>query len=111
MGKVERQGNGVIYFTQAQLAQFSLPAAGAIGSSGRNAFRGPRFFNIDASLIKRFPLWEKHTITFRAEAYNAINNVNFATPGVNLQTPQSFGRISATTGSPRIVMLALRYDF
>lgn len=111
IGKVERQGSGVIYLTPQQLGLFSLPAAGTIGTSGRNSFRGPRFFNVDASLIKRFRLWENHAVTFRAEAYNLANNVNFAAPGVNLQTPQTFGRISGTTGSPRIVMLALRYDF
>ena len=111
IGTVERFGGGVRYFTSAQNANFSQPAAGFIGSSGRNAFRGPRFFNTDLSLVKRFKITEKWSSTFRAEAYNLMNNVNFATPGLNLQTPQTFGIISGTTGTPRIFQLALRIDF
>ena len=111
IGAVQRAGNGVTYFTPEQLRNFTVPAAGEIGDSGRNTFRGPRFFNIDTSLIKRFRIHEQHAITFRAEMYNMLNNVNFSLPGINLQTPQTFGRISAFNGSPRVVMLALRYDF
>ena len=111
IGTVQRLGNGVSYFTPEQLRNFSVPAAGEIGTSGRNTFRGPRFFNTDTSLIKRFRIHEKHAVTFRAEGYNLFNNVNFATPGINLQTPQTFGRISALSGGSRVVMLALRYDF
>ncbi|MBM3814924.1 MAG: TonB-dependent receptor [Acidimicrobiia bacterium] len=111
IGSAQRTGNGVIFFTPQHLAQFTVPVPGGIGSSGRNAFRGPRFFNIDTSIIKRFKIWEHHAITFRAEMYNTFNNVNFSTPGLNIQTPQTFGRISSTTGSPRIMQMALRYDF
>ena len=74
-------GLGVYYFTPAQIANFSEPVAGDIGNSGRNAFRGPRFFNVDASLVKRFEFMERKYLTFRAEAYNLVNNVNFANPG------------------------------
>ncbi len=111
IGAVERTGSGVIYFTSDHQSKFSLPAAGGIGSSGRNAFRGPRFFNKDVSMVKRVRLVEGHSISIRAEMYNMFNNVNFAAPAVNLQTPQTFGRISATTGSARIMQVALRYDF
>ena len=52
-------GPGVYYFTPAQIANFAEPVAGSIGSSGRNTFRGPRFFNLDASLVKRFELMER----------------------------------------------------
>ncbi len=45
-------GPGVYYFTPDQIAAFAEPAAGTIGSSGRNTFRGPRFFNLDASLVE-----------------------------------------------------------
>jgi len=111
IGTVQRLGNGVSYFTPDQARNFTVPAAGEIGNSGRNTFRGPRNFNIDTSLIKRFRIYEMHAITFRTELYNMVNKANFALPGVNLQTPQTFGRISGLGGSPRVVMLALRYDF
>jgi len=112
IGAVEKIGTGVRYFSADQVGLFSQPAAGFIGSSGRNAFRGPHYFNTDLSLVKRFRVvGEKLFVTFRAEAYNLLNNAFFATPGLNLQTPQSFGAISATTGNPRIYQMALRVDF
>ena len=105
-------GPGVYYFTPAQIASFAEPAAGTTGTSGRNTFRGPRFFNIDASMVKRFQLMERKYITFRAEAYNLLNTVDFANPGVNLGgNAIAFGRISAVVNNPRIVQLALRFDF
>jgi hypothetical protein len=112
IGAVTRFGGGVRFFSAEQAAQFSVPAAGFVGTSGRNTFRGPRFFNTDVSLVKRFRVSGERTfVTFRAEGYNIFNNANFAAPGLNLQTPPTFGIIAATTGNPRILQFALRFDF
>jgi hypothetical protein len=117
IGKLEEFGGGVRFFTPAQLALFSVPDAGSIGNSGRNTFRGPGFFDIDASLVKRFRVTEKTAVVFRAEAYDLFNTVNFRAPSVNLQTPTTFGIISSTpTGASnqsgaRILQLALRLEF
>jgi hypothetical protein len=114
VGTVNRAGNGaggVYFFTPDQINAFSFATAGNIGNSGRNAFRGPRYFDIDLSLVKRFRISEHHNVSFRAEAYNAFNNVNFANPGLSLATPSTFGRISATYGNSRILQMALRYEF
>ncbi|MBM3762521.1 MAG: TonB-dependent receptor [Acidobacteria bacterium] len=117
IGKSERFGGGVRFFTPEQAALFSVPVAGSIGNSGRNTFRGPGFFNTDISIVKRFRLAERTFITFRAEGYNMLNTVNFSAPAVNLQTPQTFGIISGTpTGASnqsgaRILQFALRLDF
>jgi len=117
IGKIERFGGGVRFFTPEQAALFSTPAPGSTGNSGRNTFRGPGFFNTDLSIVKRFRITEKSYVTFRTEAYNLFNTVNFNAPSVNLQTPQTFGQISATpTGASnqsgaRILQFALRVDF
>ena len=117
IGKIQRTATGVQYFTAAQFALFSVPVAGSTGNSGRNTFRGPGFFNTDLSLVKRFRIREGINVTFRAEAYNLFNTVNFSAPGVNLQTPATFGIISSTpTGASnqsgaRILQAALRFDF
>ena len=117
IGGIERFGGGVRYFNAAQLALFSVPVAGSSGNGGRNTFRGPGFFNTDMSLVKKFRITEKLAATFRAEAYNLLNTVNFSAPSVNLQTPQTFGIISSTpTGASnqsgaRILQGALRIDF
>jgi hypothetical protein len=70
IGRVERRGDGVYFFTAEDIRRFSFPAAGEIGTAGRNTFRGPRFFNIDLSLGKRFRIKERQDLSFRAEAYN-----------------------------------------
>ena len=110
IGSVDRRGDGVYFYSADENARFSYPGAGDIGNSGRNSFRNPRYFNADASLIKRFRLFESHAMTFRAEAYNAFNNVNFTGLSSNLDTPATFGKFSSTTAA-RIMQLALRYDF
>ncbi len=117
IGQVERIGSGVRFFTPEQFSRFSVPVAGSVGNSGRNAFRGPGFFNTDLSLVKRFRLAERKFITFRAEGYNLLNTVNFLNPNLNLQVPATFGLISGTpTGAAnqsgaRILQGALRFDF
>jgi hypothetical protein len=123
IGGVDRRGSGVFWFTPAQVSGFTFPASGEIGTSGRNVFRGPRFFNVDTSLVKRFRFKERGATSLRAEAYNVFNNPNFANPDSTLLNPASFGRISATvsgtpgapaggtSGGPRILQLALRYEF
>lgn len=105
-------GPGVYYFTPAAIASFAEPVAGTYGTSGRNSFRGPGFFNIDSSLVKRFAVTEHKYFTFRAEAYNLFNNVDFANPSVTLSGARvAFGRISSVVNNPRILQLALRFDF
>ena len=111
IGSVMRRGDGVYWLTPDEIGRFSYPSAGEIGTSGRNAFRGPRFFNVDMSLVKKFPITERYAVSFRAEAYNLFNNSNFAAPNGNLATPASFGKISSTVGNPRILQMALRLDF
>ncbi|MBZ5727530.1 MAG: TonB-dependent receptor [Acidobacteriia bacterium] len=112
VGTVTRQGNGVWFYPQDTFAtNFTFPIAGDFGNTGRNTFRGPRYFDTDVSLVKRFRIYEKHAITFRAEAYNIFNDANFGNPTVSLTTPQTFGKLTSIVGSPRIVQLALRYDF
>lgn len=111
IGSITRKGDGVFFLTPEQIARFTFPSAGEIGTSGRNAFRGPRFFNMDMSLAKRFRITERHAIRFRAEAYNLLNNPNFGGLGTSLVTPASFGKLSSTVNAARIMQLALRYDF
>ena len=93
-----------------------FPAAGDIGNAGgRNTFRGPRDFNIDMSLVKRFKVTERMAVSFRAEVYNIFNNVNFTNPSFTANSA-TFGKITSTvtsSGFPsyRVMQGALRFDF
>jgi len=112
IGGIIRTGNGIFYFDPSVYSQFSYPVAGTTGTSGRNAFRGPRYYNNDASLVKSFRITERKSASFRAEAYNLWNNENFSNPSVTLTNGAAkFGQISTTAGSARVMQMTLRFDF
>jgi hypothetical protein len=107
--------------TTGQIQLFADPTAaanaftGPIGLQGptRNNLRGPRFSNTDLSLNKHFQLHERYGLEFRAEAYNAFNQVNFALPigsVADINNQSTFGVINADDGA-RVMQFSLRFDF
>ncbi|HJY26642.1 MAG TPA: hypothetical protein VJ306_01315, partial [Pyrinomonadaceae bacterium] len=99
-----------------------------IGNVGRNVLRGPGQFNVDFSVIKRFPISEQKNVEFRAEFFNLFNNVNLDTPISNLNVitssggsidantgriinPGDFGRIVSTASNPRLIQFAIKFNF
>lgn len=99
------------------------------GNVGRNVLRGPKQFNFDFSVGKRFVLSESKNIEFRAEFFNLFNHVNFANPISNfaavaqsggtidantgriINNAGDFGKIISTSNNPRILQLALKFNF
>ena len=79
-------------FSAEERAKFSLPAAGEYGNTGRNAFRFPWSFNLDAALIKHVRIRERISFEFRAEAFNLTNTPYFSFPTVTVTTPATVGR-------------------
>jgi len=76
-----------------------------IGTVGRNALRGPAYFQLDLSGMKNFAITERITVQFRADIFNIFNHPNFANPdggictaiGVGTCTPNAnFGRVGQT---------------
>ncbi len=110
-GALIRASDGVYWFSADDLGNFSLPAAGQVGSSGRNAFIGPNYFNFDMSLVKSFAVRGRSRVSVRAEVYNVLNHTNFGVPGSNLSELTSFGRFSSVRGYPRQIQAAVRFDF
>lgn len=83
------------------------------GGIGRGVIVGPGQANWDAAATKSFAvggLSEGGSIQFRAEFFNAFNTAQFANPGVNTQTA-SFGKITSTSVTPRLIQFALKYRF
>ena len=91
------------FFNSTQRAQFTAPGAGQFGNTGRNAFVGPHYFELDASLLKRVDLTERFKLEFRADATNLTNSVMFGAPTADI-TSSIFGRIrnTVTSGSRKI---------
>lgn len=88
---------------------FALNREGTFGTSGRNILRGPGSVNLDMSIFKNIPLWEKHTFQLRGEFFNVPNRTNLGNPNGNFSAT-TFGRITSA-GNPRILQIALKYIF
>jgi hypothetical protein len=78
-------------------------ALGTFGNVGRNAFNGPKFFDLDAALDRSFPLHERLTLDLRLDSFNMLNHPNFAAPGssgvlgsASALNSSSFGQITST---------------
>jgi hypothetical protein len=55
-------------------------------------------------------LSERGAIVFEAQAFNALNRVNFDMPQNFADVPTTFGRIFSAK-APRQIQFALRYSF
>jgi hypothetical protein len=104
-----------------------------LGDVGRNALRGPGFFQWDFSLAKNIPIKEAIKVQLRADFFNIFNHPNFANPDGGICTavapgppatcaPNSnFGRVGQTiadnvgsqigTGTSRQIQLAVKVIF
>jgi len=111
LGSVQQESGTNFFFTQQQRAQFSSPAPGELGNTGRNFFTGPRFFNLDLLLGKKLYFTETSNLEFRAELQNATNTPAFDFPTA-VVTSSTFGRIrGSVVNSARRVQLALKFNF
>lgn len=82
-----------------------------LGGQG-DLLRGPGFYGLDASMLKRFDTWENSKIEFRLEAFNALNDVQFGNPGqLNFTNLTNFSQITGDTSGARIVQLAVKWIF
>ncbi|MEK6304409.1 MAG: carboxypeptidase regulatory-like domain-containing protein [Acidobacteriota bacterium] len=119
-------------------AAFAIPKPSTFGNLVRNQIHGPKFFQQDVILAKKFAITESANIEFRTEVFNLFNVTNFANPpgqlpstfttgpAVTLQpglafTPalagSAFGVVSRTVertvglGTNRQIQFALRVNF
>lgn len=85
--------------------------AGSIGNTARNAFDGPGYFDIDASLFKTIRITEGVRLQLRAEAFNLLNHTNFAITNQyrNISTAGNYNL--TVTFPPRVIQFAGRLEF
>jgi len=91
------------------IAAFAQNPPGTFGNAGRNILRGPFRYNFDIGAIKNFAVREGHRIQFRSEFFNILNHANLSNPNGNAANV-NFGRILGA-GNPRVIQLALKYQF
>jgi hypothetical protein len=90
-------------------AAFANNAPGTYGNVGRDAFRGPGLLNFDVAISRQFRVREGWSVEARAEAFNAINHVNYNNPTTTLSS-SNFGKITAAA-DPRILQFVLKVKF
>jgi len=101
---------------------FQQNATGTFGDTGKNILRGPRFFQADLAAIKNAKLSDRLGLEFRAEFFNAFNNVNFGKPDGNLaDLGGTYGEITGLAGGsssntygtaqPRIIQFGIKLAF
>lgn len=141
LGHTTRVGDGVVYFSglrqvvdpyvaqitaingiQQRSAMLAITDAsgklllvnaqpGQMGTLASNFFTGPRLFDLDLNLLKRFRFKERYEFYVRADAVNATNRAQFNNPDTNINSP-TFGRITdVASGSNRVVVLSARFSF
>jgi hypothetical protein len=90
-------------------------AAPTVPGIKRNSFRGPRYFDIDATATKAFTLPKVRGLgddvkfELRANAYNLFNKLNLSSPQTNI-FDSHFGRATAVLGS-RTVEIEAHFKF
>ena len=83
------------------------------GNAGLGTVRGPGENNLDLALIKQFEIrtWtEASNLEFRAEAFNVLNHPQFSNPTTRADS-SAFGTIKSLAVNPRVMQLALKFNF
>jgi len=102
-------------------AAFTANALGTFGSSGRFAYRGPKFLQVDSALTRSFALHDTWTMNLRFESFNLLNHPDFAAPGSTAgylasntsMVSSTFGQVTAITAgyNARLFQGALKIIF
>lgn len=126
-------GQIVGYLANNPNAEYIQAGLGAVTTSGRNTLQLPSTNNLDFSIFKNFRFGEVRKIQLRADLFNAFNHPQYipgspndvspiSTTGVagvntisaaNLQPGSGafFNPSRVFSSNPRVIQLALRFDF
>jgi len=83
---------------------------GVEGNVPRYAFAGPRLFNLDAGVVRKFTVTERVGMEVRAEAFSVTNSPQFDQPNANA-SDINFGLIKNTVGGNRTMQLGAKITF
>jgi hypothetical protein len=102
-------------------AAFQQNAQGAFGNSGQYAYRGPKYLQVDAALVRSFALRETLALNLRFEGFNVLNHPDFAAPGSGsgylaastALTSSTFGQVTSTINGygARVFQGAIKLTF
>jgi hypothetical protein len=105
---VNTDGNPAIFSSTSEAENWKPMLPGEVGT--RASVRLAPYYNTDLALTKNFSLPGNHRLQFRAEAFNAFNNVNYTKISLDAASPNSFG-VFTEAAPARVMQFALRYEF
>jgi hypothetical protein len=92
-------------------AAFAVPAEYTYGDAAPHSLFGPRYFDWDTGIFKKFSLNERFKLTFRSDLMNVLNHPNFANPNNDISQTSTVGTITWASGPTRVVQFSLRLAF
>jgi AraC-like DNA-binding protein len=116
----------VAYLAVNGNAEYIRAGSGAISNSARNTLQLPGINNLDFSIFKNFRLGEATRIQLRADMFNVLNHPQYIPGSPNDVQPVGttgvgqVNTVNSTTfnqpdqvfsSNPRVIQLALRFDF
>jgi hypothetical protein len=102
-------GAGRYWFDTSVFAEAAPNTFGNLTRRGAG-IRGPRFINLDASLVKRFEVGATGRYgEFRVDAFNATNSLHPNNPNATFGNA-SFGQVTGAS-DPRLVRFGVRFVF
>lgn len=94
------------------LAAFAPNTPGLWGDTPKGYLFGPAFWNVDVSFSRNLNMNNGRRLELRVEAFNVFDHVNWANPTVQIgSTLLTNGRVTNTSGDPRIMQFAVKYAF
>ena len=121
-------GDTVAYLANNPNARYIQTGSGAQSNIGRNTFRMPGINNFDISLFKNVKFGESRRVQLRADFFNAFNHPQFTPGSVNTVDPIATTGVTTLnavfplttdflhpdrvfSSNPRVIQMALRFDF
>ena len=92
-------------------AAYATPRGLTFGDSGRDSLRYPRRVNFDMGLKKFFPIKENMNFEFRADAFNVFNHTEWSNSFQSTTWNDSGAFYLNGVHLPRILQLALKFNF
>ena len=94
------------------LAAFAPNTPGVWGDVPKGYLRGPGFWNVDVAFSRNLNIGSGKRVELRVEAFNLFDHENWANPTVQIgSTALTNGRVTNTSGDPRIMQFAVKYSF
>ena len=81
-----------------------------VGQRAQGLPVGPGYWVVDLAFSRNVPVGNGRRIELRVEAFNLFDTVNWANPNVTLNS-NTQGRVTNTSGDPRIMQFAVKYNF